>query len=125
MKFRPIQNNNSKLKIASSPFTHNQQSTSQVMLWVILATLPGIISQIYFFGLGTIYQIILAIIVALVAETVCVKLKKEDPLRYLKDNSALLTGVLLAISIPPLAPWWIIVLGTFIAVVIANTFMAV
>lgn len=78
MKFRPIQNNNSKLKIASSPFTHNQQSTSQVMLWVILATLPGIISQIYFFGLGTIYQIILAIIVALVAETVCVKLKRRS-----------------------------------------------
>ncbi|NHW60357.1 electron transport complex subunit RsxD, partial [Escherichia coli] len=75
---------NSKLKIASSPFTHNQQSTSQVMLWVTLAALPGILSQIYFFGLGTIYQIVLAIVVALVTETLCVKLKKEDPLLYLK-----------------------------------------
>lgn len=120
MKFRPIQNNNSKLKIASSPFTHNQQSTSQVMLWVTLAALPGILSQIYFFGLGTLYQIVLAIIVALVTETLCVKLKREDPLLYLKDNSALLTGVLLAISIPPLAPWWIIVLGTFVSIVIAK-----
>ncbi|ENT8825773.1 electron transport complex subunit RsxD [Proteus mirabilis] len=120
MKFRPIQNNNSKLKIASSPFTHNQQSTSQVMLWVILAAIPGILCQLYFFGLGTLYQIILAIIVALLAETICVKLRKEDPLLYLKDNSALLTGILLAISIPPLAPWWIIVLGTFFAVVIAK-----
>ena len=111
MKFRPIQNNNSKLKIASSPFTHNQQSTSQVMLWVTLAALPGILSQIYFFGLGTIYQIVIAIIVALVTEALCVKLKKEDPLLYLKDNSALLTGVLLAISNPAMVGYVVLLIS--------------
>ncbi|MFY2980063.1 RnfABCDGE type electron transport complex subunit D, partial [Klebsiella pneumoniae] len=38
----------------------------------------------------------------------------------LKDNSALLTGLLLAVSIPPLAPWWMVVLGTVFAVIIAK-----
>ena len=48
------------------------------------------------------------------------KLRKMNISRILSDNSALLTGLLLAISIPPFAPWWMIVLGTVFAVIIAK-----
>ncbi|MBE8595004.1 electron transport complex subunit RsxD [Xenorhabdus sp. BG5] len=120
MKFRPVKTDNNQLKVASSPFTHNQKSTSQIMLWVVLAAIPGIAVQTYFFGSGTLFQILLAVITALLAESAAIALKKQLILPYLKDNSVLVTGLLLGISLPPLAPWWLIVLGTFFAVIIAK-----
>ncbi|CDG21345.1 Electron transport complex protein rnfD [Xenorhabdus poinarii G6] len=119
MKFRPVKTDN-LLKVASSPFTHNQKSTSQIMLWVVLAAIPGIAVQTYFFGCGTLIQILLAVITALLAESAAITLKKQLILPCLKDNSALVTGLLLGISLPPLAPWWLIVLGTFFAIIIAK-----
>ncbi|PHM45426.1 Na-translocating NADH-quinone reductase subunit B [Xenorhabdus mauleonii] len=120
MKFRPVKTDNHLLKVASSPFTHNKKSTSQIMFWVVLAAIPGIAVQTYLFGYGTLFQILLAIITALLTESAVITLKKQLILPYLKDNSALVTGLLLGISLPPLAPWWLIVLGTFFAIVIAK-----
>ncbi|MEZ2697519.1 RnfABCDGE type electron transport complex subunit D, partial [Hafnia alvei] len=55
-------------RIASSPFTHNQQSTQRIMLWVIFACIPGIAAQAYFFGYGNLIQCALAIVTALLTE---------------------------------------------------------
>jgi Na+-translocating ferredoxin:NAD+ oxidoreductase subunit D len=107
-------------RITSSPYTHNQRSTSRIMLMVILALIPGIAAQYYFFGWGNIVQIMLASITALTCEAIILKLRQQAILITLLDNSALLTGVLLAVSIPSLAPWWIIVLGTAFSVIIAK-----
>ena len=107
-------------KIASSPYTHNQRQTSRIMLLVVLATLPGIVVQSWFFGWGIVIQLILAIITALLAEAVVLHLRKQVISSTLADNSALLTGLLLAISIPPFAPWWMVVLGTAFAIIIAK-----
>ncbi|WP_086869357.1 electron transport complex subunit RsxD [Kosakonia pseudosacchari] len=107
-------------RIASSPYTHNQRQTSRIMLLVTLATVPGIAAQLWFFGWGTLIQIILAIISALAAEALVLKLRKQNVGAILADNSALLTGLLLAISIPSFAPWWMVVLGTVFAVIIAK-----
>ena len=107
-------------RIASSPYTHNQRQTSRIMMLVLLAALPGIVAQLWFFGWGTLLQIVLAAISAIGAEAVVLKLRKQPIAPILKDNSALLTGLLLAVSIPPLAPWWMVVLGTVFAVIIAK-----
>lgn len=107
-------------RIASSPYTHNQRQTSRIMLLVLLAAIPGIATQLWFFGWGTLVQIILAVISALSAEALVLKLRNQPIAAILKDNSALLTGLLLAVSIPPLAPWWMVVLGTVFAVIIAK-----
>lgn len=107
-------------RIASSPYTHNQRQTSRIMLLVVLATLPGIAAQFWFFGWGTLIQLILGIISALAAEALVLRLRKQQVRAILADNSALLTGLLLAISIPPFAPWWMVVLGTVFAVIIAK-----
>lgn len=120
MKFRPIDAKNRRLKIASAPFTHNNQSTSLVMLWVLLAAIPGIAAQVYFFGVGTLYQIILAVLTAVITEAVSIRLRQQPVVPVLKDNSAIVTALLLAISLPPLSPWWMIVLGTFFAITIAK-----
>ncbi|HBC8787026.1 MULTISPECIES: electron transport complex subunit RsxD [Citrobacter] len=107
-------------RIASSPYTHNQRQTSRIMMLVLLAALPGIAAQLWFFGWGTLFQIVLAAISAIAAEAGVLKLRKQPIVAILKDNSALLTGLLLAVSIPPLAPWWMVVLGTVFAVIIAK-----
>lgn len=90
------------------------------MLLVLLAAVPGIVVQTWFFGWGTVLQIVLAALTAWATEAAILKLRKQPVAATLKDNSALLTGLLLAVSIPPLAPWWMVVLGTAFAVVIAK-----
>lgn len=107
-------------KIASSPYTHNQRQTSRIMLLVLLATLPGIAVQTWFFGWGTLVQILLASATAWGAEAAIIRLRKQPVAQTLGDNSALLTGLLLAISLPSMAPWWMVVLGTAFAVIIAK-----
>ncbi|MFG6652897.1 electron transport complex subunit RsxD [Scandinavium sp. M-37] len=107
-------------KIASSPYTHNHRQTSRIMLLVLLAAVPGIAIQTWFFGWGTLVQIVLASLTAWGAEAAILRLRKQNVARTLQDNAALLTGLLLAISIPSMAPWWMIVLGTAFAVVIAK-----
>lgn len=107
-------------KIASSPFTHNHQRTQRIMLWVIIACLPGIVAQTLYFGYGTLIQIALACMTALCAEAVTLSLRNFPIRPTLGDNSALLTAILLGISLPPLAPWWMVVLASFFAIVIAK-----
>ncbi|PXW56780.1 electron transport complex protein RnfD [Grimontella sp. AG753] len=107
-------------RIASSPYTHNQRQTSRIMLLVVLAALPGIAAQLWFFGWGTLLQIILACVSALAAEALVLRLRKQQIGAILGDNSALLTGLLLAVSVPPFTPWWMVVLGTVFAVIIAK-----
>lgn len=107
-------------RIASSPFTHNRQSTDHIMMWVIAACLPGIAAQAYFFGYGNLIQIALASCTALIAESVAVSLRQRPVWAALGDNSALLTALLLGASLPPLAPWWMVVLATAFAIIIAK-----
>ena len=104
-------------KNASSPHQKQRKTTSQLMILVILCLVPGVLLQSYFFGQANLIQISLACIVALISEAVVLKLRKRPILNTLKDGSALLTAILIAIAIPPLAPWWIIVIGTVFAIV--------
>ncbi|MGK2889268.1 MAG: electron transport complex subunit RsxD [Candidatus Malihini olakiniferum] len=107
-------------KIASSPFTHNYQRTQRIMLSVIFACVPGIVAQTIFFGFGTLIQIVLASVTALASEAVTLSLRKFAVRPTLADQSALLTAIVLGVSLPPLAPWWMVILATFFAIVIAK-----
>lgn len=106
--------------IASSPHAHNKKSTSAIMRTVLLCGLPGVTTLCYFFGWGVLIQLLLACATAVVAEALVLLLRKRPLAPYLRDNSALLTGFLLGVAIPPLAPWWIIIIGTLFAVVVAK-----
>ncbi|WP_434931918.1 electron transport complex subunit RsxD [Shewanella sp. HL-SH5] len=107
-------------KIASSPHVATTLQTAKVMQRVALCLIPGIAAQLYFFGFGTLLQIVLAVITAYVAEAVILRLRNRPIVPTLADNSALVTALLLAIAIPPLAPWWIIVIGTLFSIVIVK-----
>ncbi|MEL7400131.1 MAG: RnfABCDGE type electron transport complex subunit D, partial [Pseudomonadota bacterium] len=104
----------------SSPHTHGPNSTQKVMLMVILATLPGLLVSTALFGFGTLINVILACATALISEAAILRLRQRPVGFFLKDNSALLTGVLLGLALPPFAPWWITVIAVSFAVVFAK-----
>lgn len=106
--------------IASSPHTQKRRSLSSLMMWVAICALPGLAAQTYFFGFGTLIQVAFAILVAWAFESIVMLLRKRSPMMALRDNTALLTGLLLGLAIPPLSPWWILVIGLFFAIVVAK-----
>ena len=105
---------------ASSPHTHIANTTGDVMRWVILATIPGFIALTHFFGWGTLINLVLASITALISEALILKLRQRPIAFYLKDCSALVTAILLGLALPPYAPWWLIVLGTGTSIILAK-----
>jgi len=104
----------------SSPHVARPTKTADIMRLVIIATIPGFIAMTFFFGWGTLINTVLAIIVALICEASCIKLRKRPILFFLKDNSAILTAILLALALPPFAPWWVTVTAVFVAIVLAK-----
>ena len=109
-----------KLTMASSPHNHSHKSVNKLMLTVIAACVPGLIAQLVFFGTGVLIQLVLALTTVSLAEAVIMKMRKRSATAALNDGSAWLTGVLLALSIPSLAPWWIIVIGSLFAIIIVK-----
>lgn len=104
----------------TSPFFNRPTKTSAIMLRVMLALLPAVAAYVYAYGIGVLVQIVLATATALAAEAAVLTLRKLPLKPFLSDLSAVLTAWLLALSIPPLAPWWLIVVGTLFAIVIAK-----
>jgi len=103
-----------------TPLISKPDSVAQIMLKVLLALIPGIALYVWYFGPAILVSIAMASFTALVTEALMLKLRNRPITPFLKDNSALLTGWLLALSIPPLAPWWLIVVGTAFAIAIAK-----
>ncbi|WP_423738289.1 electron transport complex subunit RsxD [Caviibacterium pharyngocola] len=90
------------------------------MLWVIIAMIPAIIAQIYYFGFGVLIQAALAVGLALTLEFIVTLLRHKPKLFYIADFSVILTALILAVAIPPYAPYWVILIGTFCAVIFAK-----
>ena len=96
------------------------RDTGQVMRLVMYACVPGIALQFWFFGVGVLIQVALGVLSAVVTEAIIVEIRKKNTERVVKDSSAALAGLLLGISIPPLAPWWVVVIGSFFAIAIVK-----
>ncbi|MBA6412816.1 electron transport complex subunit RsxD [Parahaliea sp. F7430] len=104
----------------TSPHAHGPMSTQRVMQQVLLAALPGIVVLTYFFGFGTLVNILWGSLLALSFEALALKLRGRDIGFYLKDYSALVTATLLGIAMPPYAPWWLIAVGIASAIILAK-----
>ncbi|WP_041522873.1 electron transport complex subunit RsxD [Gilvimarinus agarilyticus] len=104
----------------TSPHTHRALGTGQVMRTVVMATLPGLAVLTYFFGVGTLHNVLLASAVCMGFEAAVMAVRGRPVLFYLRDCSALVTGVLLGLALPPYCPWWLVVVGSFCAIVLAK-----
>ncbi|MCE5182212.1 MAG: electron transport complex subunit RsxD [Betaproteobacteria bacterium] len=107
--------------MSSSPHTLTPgSSVGSIMLLVLAALLPAIAAYYFFFGPAILISLALASATALAAEALMLKLRQYPVKFFLSDGSAILTGWLLALSIPPLAPWWLVVVGTGFAIIVAK-----
>ena len=105
------------LMMKSSPHTKQNQSTVSIMRWVILLCVPGLLVQSYFFGWGNLHNVLLCVVTAIASEAAILALRKRPISFFISDYSAVLTGVLLGIALPPFAPWWVSVIATSFSIV--------
>ncbi|PAU88960.1 electron transport complex subunit RsxD [Pseudomonas sp. WN033] len=101
----------------TSPHAKGNNKTQTLMLWVLAATLPGVAVMTWLFGWGTLINIVLASSFALACEALILALRKRPVGFFLSDGSALVTAWLLALALPPLAPWWLVLIATSFAIV--------
>ena len=95
-------------------------TVSGVMRQVLFALAPAIAAHAWYFGPGMLVQIAVACAFALAFEAIMLRLRGKPLKLYLGDFSAVVTAVLFALCIPPLAPWWIAATGMFFAIVVAK-----
>ena len=105
----------SKYTVAPAPHVHGGDSVQKNMLNVILALMPAFLAGIYYFGTGAIVVSGIAILSCVAFEWLITKflLKKEV---QIYDCSAILTGMLLGMNLPSSLPWYMVVIGSLIAI---------
>jgi len=87
---------------------------------VLLALVPGILVLTFFYGSAVLIQISLGILGAVAAEALALSVRKRPAPETLKDLSAVLTGTLLALSVPPFSPWWLVLIGAALGILIGK-----
>ncbi len=107
-----------KLTVSSSPHIHSPETTSGIMLDVVIALLPATIYGIILYGLRAAIILGVSIVSALLCEFIWNKLLKKE--NSLSDLSALVTGLLVGLNVPSSLPIWMAALGSFIAIIIVK-----
>ena len=102
------------------PYVLGQASVQRVMLQVLLALLPGIAAYVWLVGACIVLQLAIATLAALAGEALMLRLRGRPLRLFLSDGSAIVTAWLIALTFPPLAPWWLIVVGALFAIVVAK-----
>ena len=111
--------NSTAVILESSPHLRRGRTTPQIMYVVVLLLLPLAAAGIYFFGTAALVRIVVATVAALATEFVFLKLRKKDT-RAVLDGSAAITGILLALTLPPTVPLFQVVLGSVVAISIGK-----
>lgn len=95
-------------------------SSSQIMLQVIYALIPFAIMSVLLFGISTIIQMMLALSTAILIDSIMAKIQNKPVLHFTSDYSSILTALLLALSIPSSASFWVIIVGVSFALIFAK-----
>jgi Na+-translocating ferredoxin:NAD+ oxidoreductase subunit D len=95
-------------------------TVTRVMFKVMLALVPGIAAYVWYFGPAILVTLAVASVAAVVSEAILLLIRGRPVWPFVSDMSALLTAWLLALSIPPMSPWWLTTLATVFAIVFAK-----
>lgn len=106
------------LILSSSPHVRTREDIPWIMRQVIIALIPGALLGLYFFGVPALNVIFISLVSCVFIEALCQKIMRRPVTVW--DGSAVVTGLLLAMNMPAGAPWWIVVLGSFIAIVLGK-----
>ena len=114
-----IQSDNTLL-VSASPHIRDIESIPRIMWAVVLSLIPAGIAGVFTFGYYCLYIVFLSGITAVITEVFILLLRKQPVVNAAKDGSAVVTGILLAYTLPPGVPWYIPVVGSFFAIAIAK-----
>ncbi len=106
------------LRLSTAPHIRSNDSTKRLMLDVIIALIPTSLAGVYLFGLQAALLLALSMVSAVLAEYLWQVVAKQAV--RIGDLSAVVTGLILGLNLPPTAPWWIAVLGSFFAIVLVK-----
>lgn len=110
--------NPKNLLFNASPHAHGGDSVTQVMQTVIWALMPATAMSVMLFGWPALLVILITMAACLVTEQLFALMRgRKSPLG---DRSAALTGLLLALTLPPHSPWWICVVGGVFAILVGK-----
>ena len=107
------------LKISKSPHLSSRLDSPYLMRQVILALLPVTAASVYFFGLKAVFIILNCLITALITEILILKIRRKR-ISQVFDSSAALTGLLLALILPPSTSWYAASLGSVFAILVGK-----
>lgn len=106
------------LILSHAPHIRTSDSTQKLMLNVVISLLPCVAAGIYFFGLSAAIVLLVSVLSAVAAEFVWQKLSGKKV--RINDFSAVVTGLLLGLCITPNAPWWMVMVGSFFAIIVVK-----
>lgn len=106
------------LKVSSNPHIRAKDTTAKIMLYVIIGLLPATGFGIYNFGLRALLVILVTIVSTVATEYIYEKCMKKKI--TISDLSAVVTGLLLALNLPPTAPLWMAALGGIFAILVVK-----
>ncbi len=104
----------------AAPYTHSMFNVSRTMIAVMTCLFPATAHGLYHFGWPAVMLFAVTVLSAILCEALCLILSGRPVLRFSMDGSATLTGWLVAMTLPPWAPWWIGALGAVIAIVLGK-----
>ena len=110
-----------KLTVASSPHVRCNETIPKIMWNVVAALVPAAAFGVYYFGVNALVNIIVAIVSAVIFEFLWEKAMHKRI--TITDGSAVITGLLLAMTCPPSLPWWMSIVGSFLAIVVCKQAM--
>lgn len=115
-----VQSAKQNLGIEPAPHLHCQMSTTRIMMTVILSLIPAVGVMTYFFGSGTLIQFIIASITAIACQVLTALMRNRRIKHVLRDPSGVVTALLLALTLPPLLPWYFTVMATAFAMLLVR-----
>jgi electron transport complex protein RnfD len=108
-----------KLLVSPAPHIHGPQTTKSLMRDVIIALVPSLLVSIYFFGFSAIKLALVGVVTCVAVEYVIQKYLIKSTVT-IGDYSAAVTGLLLALNLPPNSPWWLMLIGSIVAIGVAK-----
>jgi electron transport complex protein RnfD len=110
--------NNPELVVTTSPHVRAEDTVSKIMWSVVIALLPAVFAAVYFFKARAISIVLAGVLGAVISEYVFQKVRDKKITIY--DGSAVVTGMLLALTLPPSIPLWTVFIGAVVAIVLGK-----
>jgi len=110
--------NQKKFIVSHAPFWHNGSCIAERNCQILLAALPAVLMSIYYYGISVIGVISLSVSSAMLWELLYTRITKQAD--TISDWNAALIGLILAMLLPPSLPWWAVITGTFVAILIGK-----